>query len=210
MRLWCDLSPVEWLIRKMQSIFICRLPRGWSVASWQRRPARGIRDCWETTTASISAGCCWRATGVRFVPEAKVYYRSSGSSSLSYIGNSDKKMVAQLISMDLHIRYIRSLEESPRVRDACVTYLQNWLVFFYPHRPDLVKQGRGNGGEPGWKVAASSVVVEIFMDRGAFWTATSKAGQVVLPRLKWNMIRRWDKTLFEIEGRKIEESFRRI
>ena len=29
--------------------------------------------------------------GVRFVPEAKVYYRTSGTSSLSYIGNSDKK-----------------------------------------------------------------------------------------------------------------------
>ena len=51
-------------------------------------------------------------------------------------------MDAQMISMELHIRYIRSLEDSPRVRDACVNYLQNWLVFFYPHRPDLVKQAR--------------------------------------------------------------------
>ena len=29
--------------------------------------------------------------GVRFVPEAKVFYRMAGSSSLSYIGRSDRK-----------------------------------------------------------------------------------------------------------------------
>jgi hypothetical protein len=49
-------------------------------------------------------------------------------------------MVAQWLSMESHIDYIRSLEDSQRVHDACVTYLQNWLVFFYPDRPDLMKK----------------------------------------------------------------------
>ena len=62
--LWCDLSPAEWLIRKMQSIFTCRLPRGSSVASWQRRPAPGILDYSEMMMASISAAFCWPATGL--------------------------------------------------------------------------------------------------------------------------------------------------
>ena len=113
--------------------------------------------------------------GVRFVPEAKVYYRTSGTSSLSYIGNSDRKMVAQLCSMDLHIRYIRSLEDSPesarRLRDLS-TKLAG-LFLSRSARPG--KARRGNGGEPGRKVAASSALLEVFVDRGAFWTAASEA-----------------------------------
>ena len=33
--------------------------------------------------------------GVRFVPDAKVYYRQTGSKSLSYIGRCERKMAAQ-------------------------------------------------------------------------------------------------------------------
>ena len=66
--------------------------------------------------------------GVRFVPEAKVYYRGPGVAfrSLSYIGRSDRKLEAHWLSMRLHIDYLRSLEDSERVRDACLTYLQNF------------------------------------------------------------------------------------
>ena len=51
-------------------------------------------------------------------------------------------MAAQWSSMELHIRYIRSLEDSDRVRAACLKYLQNWLLSFYPNRPDLVANAR--------------------------------------------------------------------
>ena len=78
--------------------------------------------------------------GVRFVPGAKVYYRMPASTNLSYIGRSEAKMVAQWKSMESHIDYIRSLEDSDRVRAACVQYLQNWLLSFYPDRLDLVEK----------------------------------------------------------------------
>ena len=130
--LWCDLSPVEWLIRKMQFNLYMQ------TASWLvSRELAEAAGPWDTRLLGDDDGeyfcrVLLASEGVRFVPEAKVYYRTSGTSSLSYIGHSDKKMVAQWCSMDLHIRYIRSLEDSQRVRDACVTYLQNWLVFSIP------------------------------------------------------------------------------
>jgi hypothetical protein len=43
-----------------------------------------------------------------------------------------------------------------------------------------------------------------------FGRRQAKRASVVLPRLKWSVIRHWDKTLFQIEGRKFEESFLRI
>ena len=78
--------------------------------------------------------------GTRFVPGTGIFYRVTGSNSISYIGNSDKKKDSLLLSMKLHIQYLRSLEDSERVRKACLTYLQNWYGAFYPERPDIVAE----------------------------------------------------------------------
>jgi glycosyltransferase involved in cell wall biosynthesis len=204
--LWCDLTPVEWLIRKM------KLNLYMQTASWLfSRELAEAAGPWDTRLLGDDDGeyfcrVLLASDGVRFVPEARVYYRTAGTTSLSYIGNSDKKMVAQLISMDLHIRYIRSLEDSPRVRDACVTYLQNWLVFFYPDRPDLVKQAEEMAASVGGKLQPPPLSWKYSWIAALFGRQQAKRAQVLLPRLKWSLIQRWDKTLFQIEGRKFEES----
>ena len=76
--------------------------------------------------------------GVRFVSGSKVYYRRPRTASVSYIGASNRKRDALWLSMKLHIGYLRSMDDSPRARAACVTYLQTSLIVFYPERPDLV------------------------------------------------------------------------
>ena len=50
------------------------------------------------------------STGSRFVPDGRVYYRRSGSNSLSYVGMSDRKLDAFFLSLQLHIQYLRSLQ----------------------------------------------------------------------------------------------------
>lgn len=65
--------------------------------------------------------------GTRFIPEARVYYRMMPSSCVRHIGASDRKKEALVISMKLHIRYLRSLAESERVRKTCLDYLQIFL-----------------------------------------------------------------------------------
>ena len=92
------------------------------------------------TTANTFAGCFWQATGQGSSLTRHVLYRMSGYSRVSYIGRSDRKMAAQFASMQLHIGYLRSLEDSDRVRAACVNYLQTWLPELYPERLDLVEK----------------------------------------------------------------------
>jgi hypothetical protein len=204
--LWCDLSPVEWLIRKMQ------LNLYMQTASWLvSRELTEQAGPWDTRLLGDDDGeyfcrVLLASDGVRFVPEAKVYYRASGSSSLSYIGNSDRKMVAQLCSMELHIRYILSLEDSQRVRDACVTYLQNWLFFFYPERPDLVRQTEEMAASLGGKLQPPPLSWKYSWIEAFFGRGQAKKAQVILPRIKWSLVRGWDKALFQIEGRKLEDN----
>jgi len=131
-----------------------------------------------------------------------VYYRVSGPNSLSYIGRSERKMEAQFVSMQLHIGYLRSLEDSERVRAACVTYLQNWLPNFYPERLDIVEQAEQLAARLGgrleippplsWKYA--------WIQKGFGWPLAKRA-QILLPGCKRSVTRSWDKTLSRFDQR---------
>src|SRR5262249_48934139 len=78
--------------------------------------------------------------GVRFVPGPGVFYRVTGCNRLSSIGSSDRKKERMLVSMKLHIQHLRSLEDSDRVRRACLLYMKNWYGNFYPERQDLAEE----------------------------------------------------------------------
>src|SRR5437763_5864331 len=128
--LWCDLPPVEWLIRKMgQNLHM-------QTATWLvSRELTEAAGPWNTQLLGDDDGeyfcrVLLASEGTRFVEDARVLYRIPGYSRLSYIGRSDRKKAAQLVSMQLHIGYLRSLEDSDRVRGACVNYLQTWLPEF--------------------------------------------------------------------------------
>jgi hypothetical protein len=103
--------------------------------------------------------------------------------------------------MKLHIQYLRSLQESERVRKACLTYMQNWLDNFYPERPDIVAelqslatqlQGRLEAPRLRWKYAWMEPI---------FGLNTAKRAQMVLPQLKASLLGRWDKTMYRLETR---------
>src|SRR5262249_53710411 len=132
--LWSDLTPLEWLIRKMEQNLHMQ------TATWLvSREVTEAAGRWNNQLLGDDDGeyfcrVLLQSSGVKFVPEAKVFYRASGAASLSYVGHSDRKLEAHFHSMQLHVDYIRSLEDSARVRAACLTYLQNWLPLFYPER----------------------------------------------------------------------------
>jgi hypothetical protein len=140
--------------------------------------------------------------GTRFVPEARVFYRRSGSDSLSKIDGSSRKLESQFRSIGLHLHYLKSLEDSQATRAACLRYLQSWPLFFYPERQDLVQQlealatSLGGQLEPPrlrWKYA--------WLQRIAGFGAAKRA-QFFLPNVKWRALRFWDKAMFRLERRK--------
>ncbi len=205
--LWCDLNPVDWLIRKMQlGVFM-------QTATWLvSRELAEAAGPWDTRLLGDDDGeyfcrVLMASDGVRFVPESKVYYRRSGVGSLSYIGLSNRKMEAQMCSMQLHIRYLLSLEDSPRVRDVCVDYLQNWLPFFYPNRPDLVKQAEEMAVDLGGKLQPPQLSWKASLFGAFFGQNQAKRAKTLLVGARWFLFRWWDRMLFEFEGRKIRESF---
>ena len=193
--LWCDLSPAEWLTRQMEENIYMQ------TATWLvSREVTETAGPWDTRLLGDDDGeyfsrVLMASDGTRFVPEAKVYYRMSGSTSLSYIGASDEKREAQWLSMKLHVQYLRSLDDSARVRAACITYLQNWMSAFYPERLDIFEDAAqlasklGGGLKPprfSWKYRPIESVFG--------WRVARKA-QVFLPKLRRSLHSSWDKAL---------------
>ena len=136
--LWGNLSPAEWLYRKLQYNFYMQ-PGTWLVS----RKLTELAGPWDQRLLIDDDGeyfcrVLMASNGVQFVPEAKVYYRTMGSNRLSNITHSPQKQEAQFLSLQLHIKYLLSLEDSMRTRTACLTLLQTWLYAFYPQRLNLV------------------------------------------------------------------------
>lgn len=197
--LWCDhLTPAEWLIRKMgQNLH--QQTGTWLVT----RDLTDAAGPWNTQLLGDDDGeyfcrILLASDSVRFVRDAKVYYRAAGTSSLSYIGHSDRKVVAQWKSMQLHIQYLRSLEDTPRVHEACVRYLQNWQFFFHPERMDIVEEARILARSLGGDLRPPALSWKYSWIQAAFGDRVAKRAQVMLPAMRWSVLRSWDKALYNL------------
>ena len=148
--LWCDLLPLEWMLRKMEQNLHMQ------TATWLvGREVTAAAGPWNTQLLGDDDGeyfcrVLLQSESVKFVPEAKVFYRAGGA--LHYIGRSSRKIEAHFHSMQLHIDYIRSLDDGPRVRSACLNYLQTWLADFYPERPDIIERAQKLAEEMGGRL----------------------------------------------------------
>jgi glycosyltransferase involved in cell wall biosynthesis len=201
--LWEDLSPLEWLMRKMSNN-IWMQPGSWLVS----RELTEAAGPWDERLSFDDDGeyfcrVLLQSDGVKFAPGARVFYRTGGSTSLSNFDGSNKKLESAWFSIRLHIKYLRQMEDSERTRQTAIIYLRTWLPGFIPYRPDIVEEmkemGRSLGGEVKmletvdelrWKF---SWMQNVFGHRFAFWA------QTCLPRFKHRTIRSWDKTIFRLE-----------
>jgi glycosyltransferase involved in cell wall biosynthesis len=197
--LWCDLSPVEWLLRKMgQNLHM-------QTATWLvSRELTEAAGPWDRRLLGDDDGeyfcrVLLASSGVRFVDEGRVFYRITGSSRRSYIGRSNKKMEAQALGMQLQIGYLRSVEESDRVRAACLNYLQTWFLNFYPERVALVEQMERVAAALGGRLKAPRLPWKYLWIQKLFGWTVAKQVRQQWNRCKSSIMRTWDKTLFRLE-----------
>lgn len=194
-----DLSPVEWLLRKMSENLHMQ------TATWlTSRELTEAAGPWDTRLLSDDDGeyfcrVLLASKGTRFVPRTGVFYRVTPSSRLSSIGNSDRKKDALLIGTKLYIQYLRSLEESERVRRACLTYMQNWYHNFYPERPDIVAELQALAAQLKGRLEEPRLRWKYAWLKPMFGWKTAKWAQEALPQLKLSYLRYCDKTMYRRE-----------
>ncbi len=198
--LWQGLSPVEWLLRKMGENLHMQ------TATWlTSRELREAAGPWDTRLhcdqdGEYFARVLMASEGTRFVPGTGVFYRVNGTHRISYIGSSDTKKDSRLLSMKLHIQYLRSLEESERVRKACLTYLQTWYEIFYPERPDIVAELQDLAGQLQSHLEVPHLPWKYAWMKPMFGWRAAKWAQRTLPELKASCIRPCDQAMYRLEA----------
>jgi O-antigen/teichoic acid export membrane protein/glycosyltransferase involved in cell wall biosynthesis len=199
--LWADLSPLEWLSRKMgQNAYM-------QTATWLvSRELTEAAGPWDTRLLGDDDGeyfcrVLLASDGVRFLPEARVYYRAPFPNTLSYIGQSEKKLRAQWLSMRLHIQYLLGLEDSESTRAACVDFLQAYLISFYPEWTEMVKEMEETARELGGRLEPPRLSWKYSWMLRVFGWGPTKRFRMAVPRVKWTAQRQWDKVLFSLRTR---------
>ena len=195
--LWRDLDPIEWLMTTFTEV-VWMNPATWLVS----RKLTELAGPWDERLVRDQDGeyicrVVSKAEMIRFVSDAKSYYRQSNPSSLSR-GLSDKSRESIFLSRSLSIRYLRSLEDSERTRNASLEYIQRCLPYINLENTAILEKANALayelGGEllhpaPNWKY---SIIEKIFGSRMA------KNGQCVIATFKTLIFSRWDKLLNRI------------
>lgn len=197
---WEDLTPVEWLLRKMTEG--THMQNATWLVSRELAQAAGPWDeslkydqDGEYFTRVLAA-----SEGTRFVSGTGVLYRVSGMNRVSYIGTSNIKKESLYRSMKVHMNYLLSLEDSERTRKACVAYMQIWYGVFYMSRPDIVAEMQALAAQYGGRLEEPRLAPKYAWLEPIFGRRTGRWAQITLPELKVEAIRRYDKLMYRLEA----------
>jgi glycosyltransferase involved in cell wall biosynthesis len=197
--LWEDLSPADWLRKKMSGNLY--MQTGTWLISRELSESAGP---WDTRLTADDDGeyicrVLLRADSVRFVPDARAYYRLHSHNSLSYHGPSSRKLDGQWVAIRLHISHLRALEDSENTRVACVRYLQTWMPLFYPERLDIFNEAqeiaRGLGGE----IRIPTLPPKYAWIAKTLGWRTAKRARFLLPSIRWASVGCLDKVLYHFD-----------
>jgi glycosyltransferase involved in cell wall biosynthesis len=195
--LWRDLTPTEYFLTRFNDNTFFQTDT-WLV-SRELSEAAGQWTDHDSPDDDGEYFCrvVMKSDGVKFVGDARTYYRIGNYGALNK-ARSARAQTALFGSKVKCIRYLMSLEDSPRSRAAAVRLLQDNLSYFYPDREDLVQEARRMASELGGKLTMPTVKWKY---RPLEWLCghdVAMAATRILPRLRANAARQWDKSLYRL------------
>ncbi len=197
--LWADLTPLEWLLRKMEHDTYMQ------TATWLvSRELTETAGPWDTRLLGDDDGEYFcrvlsASDGIHFVNNARTYYRISGSGSLSFVGDSDRKLAAQCLSCKLHVDYVLKLDTSERSRAACVKYLQKYVSMFHGRHAELEHELQRMATSLGGSLHPPTLPRKYaWLQRLIGWTAATKSRRMY-NAMKWSVAKAYDRQLFALE-----------
>jgi glycosyltransferase involved in cell wall biosynthesis len=195
--LWQDLAPVNWLLKKFTDN-VWMNPATWLVS----RRLTELAGPWDERLSGDDDGeymcrLVARSEKVKFVPEAKCYYRIGNVGSLSW-KKSEEALSSYFLATCLCIEHLRSLEESERTRLACVKYLQTNLFCFYPEEVEIVNKAREVARNLGGDLVPRPERFRFLLFRKMFGLKSAKTMRNRTYRAKLAAVKSWDKLLYNL------------
>ena len=193
--LWRDHEPLEWLLRQANDNLWMAL-NSWLVS----RKLTEMAGPWNENLSLNDDGdyicrVVSRAKSIRFIPEAKCYVRRVTSSVSSARTLTDGKLDSQLASIFSQIRSLRSMEDSQRVRAACLNMLQSWYHLFYPERPDSMRKMKLLATELGGSLHPPELRPKYRLLQKALGWRIAKKAMFLFPHFRFVLERAWERVI---------------
>ncbi|MBZ8180250.1 MAG: glycosyltransferase family A protein [Oscillatoria sp. PMC 1051.18] len=136
---WTDLAPIEWLISLWDKPSMIH-PGVWLVP----RHLTETAGLWDERLSLDDDGeyfcrIVLASAGVKFCRDAKVFYRSGISGSLS-VAKSTQAWKSRFLSLELCKNYLLAKEDSLSTRRACANRFQRFFYEVYPNVPEICRQ----------------------------------------------------------------------
>jgi len=125
--------------------------------------------------------------GVKFAKDAKLYYRSGLSSSLSQTF-SKKAVESAFLTTQLGCNHILTSENSELTRELCANRYQTWIYRIYPQYPDLISKFKlevNNLGGSNIEMDGGKIFIVL---RNIFGWKTAKRIQTFFYKMGWVLI----------------------
>ncbi len=141
--LWRDLSPLDWITTRFNEN-VWMNPAVWLVSRrltelagpWDPRLASSGDDDGEYICRVAAA-----SDAVRFVEDARCYYRIGTVGSLNWnMETNEKSLESLLLSLQLATHALVALEHSERTRRAALRHLQTFSSYFYASGGDFLQR----------------------------------------------------------------------
>jgi len=138
---------------------------------------------------------------VRFVQEARCYWRVGNARSFcSAWKKSSTALESTFASMRRCIEHFRALEDSDRSRTACLKFLQDRFMYFYPDRPDLVNRMCALAAELGGTLHPRPLRWKYQSIQKVFGWPAAKRASMVCPAFRVSVERTWDQLMYRFAG----------
>ena len=200
--LWEDLKPVEWLFRKLDETLWMAI-ESWLVS----RRLTEMAGPWDETLYRDNDGeylsrvllCSIRT---RFVPEARCFCRR-GTNGISHdLTLDDRKLDSLSSSLCWYVKRLRTLEDSSRTRKACINFVKDMSLYFYPERKDIFNRLQSMVTDLGGNLDKPKLQLKYLLLQKLFGWGVAKKAQYTLPALRSLLEKEWERALYMLSSPK--------
>jgi glycosyltransferase involved in cell wall biosynthesis len=208
--LWTDLTPLEWIYRKLSENNVYIVPECYLVS----RVLTEMAGPWNENLSLDDDGeyfnrIVMSSEMIKFIAEARSFYRTGNLSSLSnLVKRSDEKLESQFSSICAQISSLLSLEDSLRTRSACIQYLQRNLIYFYPEKKDIIIRAQKLARELGGNLSVPKLKWKYSFFKNLFGWTMAKKMVFKLSTVKLLLRKNFDKLLYDISKTKKHQALR--
>ena len=198
--LWRDLTPREYFFSKFND------DKWFQTSAWlvSRKLSQLAGPWWEVRSRDDDGEYFCRvvaaAKAIRFIPAAKSYWRVGNFQSFSYILLRSEALEPLVRSTFRCIEQFRAIEDSEESRAACVTFLRNRLIYFYPEHKGLLEQMYKKANELGGNISIPPLLWQYSLIRSCFGWRVARAANTFIPKYKTMLLSNWDKFIFNRRG----------